>query len=67
MMAENWKQSKYSIKNILTDTKNWRIEGDQNVIVGEYLVIWKAALSALLSEKKFFNRVQNDMHTHVFA
>lgn len=51
MMAENWKQSKYSIKNILTDTQNWQIEANQNVIVEEYLVIWKAVLSVLLSEK----------------
>lgn len=57
MMAENWKQYKYSVKNILTDTTNWQIEGNPNVIVGEYLVIWKAAISALLSEKKFFSRV----------
>ena len=49
--AKIWKQSKYSIKNILTDTQNWQIEANQNVIVEEYLVIWKAVLSVLLSEK----------------
>lgn len=57
MMAENWKLSKYSIKNILTDTQNWEIEGNHNVIVEEYLVIWKAALNVWLSEEKFLNRV----------